>query len=117
MTRWRQALAPLLGPSARGVLLRGAWFSLPVQREPTGHYWPKDPAWNGVLADKPVRRRVGWSAARVCYAVTMMLMLVWAMGLWLSFASNRAQVAQARASLAALQQSAQATSNFRPSTS
>lgn len=113
ITRWRQALAPLLGQSARGVPLRGVWFSLPVQHEQTGHYWPADPAWNGVLADKPVRRRVGWSAARVGYAVTVMLMLVWAMGLWLSFASNRAQVAQVHASLSALQQSAQGDQQFQ----
>ena len=113
ITRWRQALAPLLGPSAREVLLRGVWFSLPVQREQAGHYWPKDPAWTGVLEDKPVRRRVGWSADRVAYAVTMLLMLAWGVGLLLSFPSNRVQVVQAHVSLAVLQQSAQGDQQFQ----
>ena len=30
IARWRQALAPLFGEFARGVPLRGLWFSLPL---------------------------------------------------------------------------------------
>lgn len=114
IARWRQALAPLLGQFARGVPLRGLWFSLPVIREQKGHYWPADPAWNGVLATKSTAiPRLGWSTLRVGYALMLGLALVWGTGLLLSFASNRAQIAHVQSSLFALQHAAPGDEQFQ----
>lgn len=106
IARWRQVLAPLLGAFARGVPLRGVWFSLPRYQMPSElkHHWPQDPAWHGVLGDKPVSRRLGWSTPRVGYALLLGLVALWGAGLLLSYVSNRAQIAQVQTSLAALQQ-------------
>ena len=113
IARWCQALAPLFGQFSRGVPLRGLWFSQPVLREQKDPYWPVDPAWNGVLAQKPTPRRVGWSASRVGYAVTTVLMLVWCAGLLLSFASNRAQITHVHSALVALEHSAKGDEQFQ----
>ncbi|MFP3518667.1 ImcF-related family protein [Pseudomonas sp. SIMBA_077] len=106
IARWRQALAPLLGAFARGVPLRGLWFSLPCYQPASGlpHHWPQDPAWHGLLSDKPAIRRLGWSTPRVGYALLLGLAALWGAGLLLSFFSNRAQIAQVQTSLATLQQ-------------
>lgn len=108
IARWQQALVPLLGGFARDVPLRGLWFSLPLHRaegEPA-HVWPMDPAWHGVLEDKAANaRRLGWSAPRVAYVLVLALAAVWGAGLLLSFATNRAQIAQVQTSLVALEQS------------
>ncbi|MNJ20586.1 hypothetical protein D3C77_149210 [compost metagenome] len=106
--RWRQALAPLLGVLARGAPLRGLWFSLPVAAgaQPGQNLWLMNPAWEGVLGDTGLRRRrVGWGAPRVGYVAVLVVTLVWGAGLVLSFASNRAYIAQVQASLVALEQS------------
>lgn len=108
VARWRQVLAPLLGEFARGVPLRGLWFSLQQQRtvEAKEHIWPLEPTWRGVVEDKAVTiRRLGWPATRIAYAVMLSLALMWGAGMLLSFVSNRAQVARLQTSLAALQQS------------
>ena len=114
--RWRQALAPLLGEFSRGVPLRGLWFSLPMPQaeNPGKHYWPVDPAWQGVLGDTSTHpRRQGWPASRIGYALVLGLTLMWGAGLLLSFISNRAQIAQVHSSLAALQQSEQGDAQLR----
>ncbi|WP_259198305.1 MULTISPECIES: ImcF-related family protein [unclassified Pseudomonas] len=111
--RWCQALAPLFGQFARGVPLRGLWFSLPVERISKDHFWPIDPAWEGVLRDKPFISRVGWSTPRIGYALAMSLALVWAAGLLLSYASNRALISHVQTSLTALQHSRQGDEQFR----
>jgi len=108
IARWRQALAPWFGEFARGVPLRGLWFSLPLQRVEgeQANVWPPTPAWQGILDDKRSHaRRIGWPATRIGYACALGLALVWGAGLLLSFASNRAQIAQAHSALTALQQS------------
>ncbi|MEF9672484.1 hypothetical protein QNM99_09960 [Pseudomonas sp. PCH446] len=83
MARWRQALAPWFGEFARGVPLRGLWFSLPLQRVDVEHehVWPPTPAWQGIVDDKrPHARRLGWPATRIGYACALVLALVWAPG-------------------------------------
>ncbi|HEX8595873.1 MAG TPA: ImcF-related family protein [Pseudomonas sp.] len=111
IARWRQALTPLLATFARGVPLRGLWFSLaPSSVRPANselkNLWLPDPAWLGVLGDKTIPvRRLGWPASRIAYALMLCLALVWGAGMLLSFASNRTQIAKVQASLAAVQQS------------
>ena len=115
IARWRQVLAPLLGELARGVPLRGVWFSLAQYPKPSElqHHWPHDPAWQGVLDDKPVNRRLGWSTPRVAYALVLGVAALWGAGLLLSFVNNRAQIAQVHTSLVALQHSAQGDAQFK----
>ncbi|WP_248744866.1 ImcF-related family protein [Pseudomonas sp. MWU12-2037] len=108
ITRWLQALVPLIGEFARGVPLRGLWFSLPLQRVDVEHehVWPPTPAWRGIVDDKArPDRRLGWPATRIGYVFILGLALVWGAGMLLSGASNRAQIAQVQTSLTALQQS------------
>ncbi|MCD4528546.1 MULTISPECIES: ImcF-related family protein [Pseudomonas] len=107
IARWRRALAPLWSGFARGVPLRGLWFSLPLRREAPGaeHLWLPDPAWHGVRGDRSVTARLGWSAPRCVQALVLGLALVWGTGMGLSFISNRAQVIQVNTLLTALQQS------------
>ncbi|WP_341524365.1 ImcF-related family protein [Pseudomonas sp. G.S.17] len=107
IARWRQALAPLLGDFARGLPLRGVWFSLPVSRATSDYpnLWLLDPAWRGVVEDRAVNvRRLGWPATRIGYVLMLSLALLWGAGMLLSFASNRQQIAQLHTSLATLQQ-------------
>jgi type VI secretion system protein ImpL len=107
IARWRHTLTPLGSDFARGVPLRGLWFSLPVQRSPHDKQqeWSVAPVWHGVLGDNASGRRLGWSVPRVGYALVLGLATLWGAGLLLSFVSNRAQIAQVQSSLAALQQS------------
>jgi len=107
IARWRHTLAPLGSDFARGVPLRGLWFSLPVQRSPHDKQqeWSVAPVWHGVLGDNASGRRLGWSVPRAGYALVLGLATLWGAGLLLSFVSNRAQIAQVQSSLAALQQS------------
>jgi len=107
IARWRKALEPLRGMLARGVPLRGLWFSLPL---PVGnatehHHWPTEPSWLGVLNHQaPKGRRFGWNRTRIGFALMMGLALVWEAGLLFSFVTNRAQILQLHASLTTLQQ-------------
>lgn len=105
--RWSQVAAPLLGRLAQGVPLRGVWFSLALApRTDTSHphVWLADPAWQGVLAAPSVKRRLGWSVPRVGYALALVLALLWGAGMLLSFATNRAHIAQVQGVLLALEQ-------------
>lgn len=106
IARWRHTLVPLAGEFARGVPLRGLWFSLPVQRtqRDAQHVWPAAAVWHGVLDDKASGRRLGWSVPRVAYVLILGLATLWGAGLLLSFVSNRVQIAQVQASLATLEQ-------------
>ncbi|MDH4580427.1 type VI secretion protein VasK [Pseudomonas sp. BN415] len=103
--RWQQTLAPLL--RARGVILRGLWFSLPLPRPGGGpkNSWQMDPAWRGVLRDATLGGHPhGWTLPRAGTALALALMFVWGLGLLLSFVSNRAQVAEMQTILATLDQ-------------
>lgn len=105
--RWRQVLAPLFQVFARGVPLRGVWFSLPLQDEPEqeGHLWHATPPWDGVLGDKTVQqRRLGWGVMRTGHLLALGIALIWGAGLLLSFAGNRLHIAQVQSVIAALQQ-------------
>jgi type VI secretion system protein ImpL len=106
IARWRHTLAPLAGEFARGVPLRGLWFSLPVQgtQRDAQHVWSAAPVWHGVLDDKASGRRLGWSVPRVAYVLMLGLATLWGVGLLLSFVSNRVQIAQVQSSLATLEQ-------------
>lgn len=102
--RWHQALTPLLGKFARGVPLRGLWFSLPaLPTESVGNLWLPGPAWSGVLADTPRDvHRLNWPVTRISYALALGAMLIWLMGLLLSFSTHRAQILDIKSSLAAV---------------
>ncbi|MGH8376037.1 MAG: ImcF-related family protein, partial [Pseudomonas sp.] len=108
VSRWRKALAPWFGSSRQDVPLRGLWFSLPLPATTLNkeeHFWPMDPAWQGVLGEpKQPSRRLGWSAPRVVYGLALTVALVWGAGLLLSFLSNRVQIHHLQTSLTALQQ-------------
>lgn len=107
--RWYRLIESLSGRATRGIQVRGLWFSLPVQRAASAaagdHHWPEDPAWSGILNDRPVRvRRLGWHPGRIAYASALGLAALWGIGLLLSYASNRAEVGQIAAAYRALQQ-------------
>lgn len=107
IARWRQALMPLLGKFARGVPLRGLWFSLPApSTESNGNLWLPGPAWDGVLEDTPRDvRRLNWPVTRISYALALGAALIWATGLLLSFSTHRTQILDIQSSLAAVQPS------------
>lgn len=107
--RWYRLIESLSGRAARGIQVRGVWFSLPAQRPETSttieHHWPEDPAWSGILSDRSSQaRRLGWHPARVAYVSALGLAFIWGIGLLLSFASNRAEVGQTAAAYRPLQQ-------------
>jgi type VI secretion system protein ImpL len=104
IARWHQALTPLLGKFARGVPLRGLWFSLPaLPTESVGNLWLPGPAWAGVLAGTPRdARRLGWPVTRITYALTLGAMLIGLTGQLLSFSTHRAQILDIKSSLAAV---------------
>ncbi len=107
IARWHQALTPLLGQFARGVPLRGLWFSLPaLPTESVGNLWLPGPAWAGVLAGTPRdARRLGWPVTRITYALALGAMLIWLTGLLLSFSTHRTQILDIKSSLAAVEPS------------
>ncbi|WP_256564145.1 ImcF-related family protein, partial [Pseudomonas sp. ok602] len=117
IARWRQALAPLWGQFARGVPLRGLWFSLALpstDNQQADRFWRADPAWGGVLGDQTAHpRRLGWPAPRIAYALVLGLVLLWSTGLLLSFASNRAHIVQVQDALAGLDQAGQGDEQLR----
>ncbi|MCJ8207138.1 ImcF-related family protein [Pseudomonas sp. RGM2987] len=113
IARWCKVLAPWWDGFARGVPLRGLWFSLPVRRlgDDTEHFWLADPAWRGVQGDRTSSQRLGWSSPRWAFAVFMALAVVWGAGMSLSFVSNRAQILQVQSLLTTLQQASQQSSS------
>ncbi|RFD25969.1 type VI secretion protein VasK [Pseudomonas sp. GL93] len=107
IARWRQVLEPLAPDFARGVPLRGLWFSLPmapVTSASKTHDWSAPTPWQGVLDDNRTARRLGWGVVRVGYALVLGLALMWGAGLLLSFVTNRVQIGEVERSVAALQQ-------------
>lgn len=115
IVRWRHTITPLIDEFARGVPLRGLWFSLPMQRVDAEmpHHWPIDPAWDGVLKDKPRRAHwVGKNPLRIGYLTAAAVATIWAIGLAVSFASNRTQVAQVQTALNEVQAAEQGDRQF-----
>ena len=109
VTRWCQTLAPLLDKISQGTPLRGLWFSQPIPpiENCPEHVWPAPPAWQGIVNDKPAKRRLGWSATRIAYTLTLSLTLLWTAGLLLSFTHNRTQITRAQTVLHTLQSTPQ----------
>lgn len=107
IARWHQALTPLLGKFARGVPLRGLWFSLPaLPTESVGNLWLPGPAWAGVLAGTPRNpQRLNWPVTRISYALALGAMLIGLTGQLLSFSTHRAQILDIKSSLAAVEPS------------
>jgi len=103
----QQVLAPWFKRPLRDLHLRGLWFSLPLSRSDAelAHTLTPQPAWQGVLT-APYRRpqRLGWPAARIAHALLLTVAVVWGAGLLLSFATQRAQILEVQAKLAAAQQ-------------
>jgi len=115
IARWRQALGPLWQVFARGLSLRGVWFSLPLQggTATTGNHWFVEPPWEGVLGYKALQqRRIGWGVTRIAYSLVLGLAVIWGVGLLLSFATNRVQIAQVQTVLTTLEQSQSADEQF-----
>ncbi|MGQ7816327.1 ImcF-related family protein [Metapseudomonas furukawaii] len=103
--RWHRAWARLRQGS--GVMLRSLWFSLPLPGSSVAgdHHWRVHPAWHGVLAGRhPGGRAQGWTGWRIGRAALLGLLALWGLGLVLSFASNRVQVAEMQSVLATLDQ-------------
>ncbi|MEE4099061.1 MULTISPECIES: ImcF-related family protein [Pseudomonas syringae group] len=106
IARWHRTLAVLAREFARGVPLRGVWFSLPAPPTPHDfkHDWTVPSVWRGVLGDTARSHRLGWSVPRIGYALALGLAVFWGAGLLLSFASNRVLIDQVQASLTAMEQ-------------
>jgi len=103
---WCRMLAPLLAQFSRGVLLRGLWFGLPVaQTEVASNVWPTDPAWEGLVADKPGTRRLGWPPIRIAHAAMLTFATLYFVGLLVSGYSNSTQITQLQRALFAVQSS------------
>ncbi|MGE8060675.1 ImcF-related family protein [Pseudomonas sp. NPDC089547] len=106
VARWLPALRAL--PSEREIALRGVWFSLPlrsISHSGLDRHWFDSPAWSGIVSDQPARpRRLGWHPGRIVYASALGLAAVWAIGLLVSFASNRVELRQVDAAYRALEQ-------------
>ncbi|WP_207261458.1 ImcF-related family protein [Pseudomonas sp. GW101-3H06] len=116
IARWRQALAPLWRVFARGVPLRGLWFSLPLPggTPDAGRLWHVTPPWDGVLGDKAVQhRRLGWGTVRIGYAVALSVAALWGAGMLLSFATQRVHITQVQAAIGSLQQAQSADQQLR----
>lgn len=108
--RWRRVLTPLLRAFRRGTPLRGLWFSLPLHRPQAGllEHWPMDPAWDGILhARSALPQWQGWHPRRLVWLGLLVVIGVWSTGLLVSFANNRALLADARSTLVAANQAEQ----------
>ncbi|BCD85401.1 type VI secretion protein VasK [Pseudomonas solani] len=90
-----------------GVMLRGLWFSLPLppSHRPGDHHWLAHPAWNGILSvPHPRGRPHGWTWSRTASTALLGLAAFCGVGMLVSFAGNRAQIAEMQAVLATLDQ-------------
>ena len=107
IARWQKALAPWFVGLARNVPLRGIWFSQPLERSKAEleHTLAPQPAWAGLL-NAPLNRqkRVGWGAPRITHALVLGVAAIWAIGLLLSFTSNREHITSLQATMTAAEQ-------------
>jgi type VI secretion system protein ImpL len=107
IARWGQAVVPMLPLCARGVPLRGVWFSLPlpdVSSAGTDRHWLMDAAWQGVVGQRCARRRLGWTIQRIGHVALLGVAALWCTGLLLSYAANRALITHVQGTLHTLQQ-------------
>jgi type VI secretion system protein ImpL len=107
VARWGQVLAPLLGRSARGVPVRGLWFSLPAAPlQASANVWPADPVWKGLLTHTATNpHRLGWPASRVAYVMVIGALMLWISAMLLSGVSNYTQYAKLQNAFATTQHS------------
>ncbi len=105
ISRWREALAPVLEPVNRKITLRGLFFSPPGTASLTGGeraWWP-EPVWDGVLSDGQSQGQpVGWTWLRGLRIAALCLGGLCALAFLLSFASNRSQIATVESALATI---------------
>ncbi|MDF3934264.1 ImcF-related family protein, partial [Pseudomonas citronellolis] len=107
VSQWRHALAPLLGNMSRGVPLRGLFFSLPLKpSESVGkHNWWPAPAWSAIREDDQAGgRTLGWTWLRGLRTAALATAALCALGVLLSYASNRSQIATVETALSTLAQ-------------
>lgn len=107
ISRWSEALAPVLNHASRAVTLRGLFFSPAGTASVTAGertWWPES-VWDGVLNDRLSQGQpVGWTWLRGAYAMALGLAGLCALAVLLSFTSNRAQIATVEDSLATIGQ-------------
>lgn len=116
ISRWRDALAPILGHVNGAIPLRGLFFSPPLTApliESERIWWP-DAAWEGVLNDAQSQvQPVGWTWLRGLRAGALCLAGLFALALLLSFTSNRNQIATVESALATLNAPGDADAQLR----
>ncbi|MFF7711022.1 ImcF-related family protein, partial [Pseudomonas sp. NPDC007930] len=95
IARWREALRPQAAVLARGLWLRGLWFSLPLARAEGGpaQLWQRDAAWDGILKDTAQGQWAGWPLRRLAYLATLATPAILLAGVLLAYTSNRAEIA------------------------
>jgi len=105
ISRWCEALAPVLNAVSGPIPLRGLFFSPKLAEDPSRDertWWPGT-VWDGVLNDRQSQvQPVGWTWLRGARVTTLCLAGLCALGLLLSFASNRAQIATVETALATI---------------
>lgn len=105
ISRWSEALAPVLNHVNRVVTLRGLFFSpAGVASQAGGEraWWPES-VWDGVLNDRLSQGQpVGWTWLRGLRIGALCLAGLCALAFLLSFASNRSQIATVESALATI---------------
>jgi type VI secretion system protein ImpL len=110
IARWRDALKPWVDRQARGIPVRGIWFSLPLQPASTtlAHHWLPDRAWAGVLRGKQsFGQWRGRNPQRIAYLAMMALATLCILGLLISFTHNRLQYNEVQTAWQTLQRADQ----------
>ncbi|WP_240158173.1 ImcF-related family protein [Pantoea sp. Tr-811] len=107
--RWQETLKHLA--SARGISLRGLWFSLPLAIPgiaAPANYWQPNPAWPDVFGQRLAKpARLGWSLPRATYVAALSVAALWCVGMMASFFINRAEAVRISQALATLQHPAE----------
>lgn len=103
ISQWRQALSPFLTLFNRSLPLRGLLFSPELLAPASGApntWWPPV-SWSAVLDDKQARgRRAAWSWSHGAYVGGLLLAGLCTLALFVSYASNRSQIATVESALA-----------------
>lgn len=107
ISRWGEALAPVLNHVNRGVNLRGLFFSPVGTASLTANertWWPES-VWDGVLNDRQSHGQpVGWTWLRGLRTAALCMASLCLLAVLVSFTSNRAQIATVEGALATIGQ-------------